>query len=242
MLNALFPSLFEKTFFIVGCQLMITSLTTYLTFLLFKKADPEIETEDLTNLQVMKHCNPNYRWLFTPGFIIFLLLADTAVFLVLLFWGADQSLTISFPLFSVWSITTGIELELVLLSYDHGLGRKVAALTGCIVFFALLIGAYSKIDFGFLEIPLFIALCFLLILSIAQILVGMSTIKQRVIAFFGVIIFSLYLVFDFFQIAQKEKIDPHGSWPEAMHVSIKIYLDIINLFLQLLKAMGKSHH
>lgn len=242
MVSDIFATLFDKTFFIVGCQLLITSLATHFTFILLKNADPEIETEGLTNLQIMRHCSPNYRWLFTPAFITLLLIANTAAFLILLFWGDSQPLTISFPIFSVWSILTGIALELVLLNYSHGLGRKVAALTGCIVFFAFLIGVYSKVDFGFLQIPLFICLCILLVLSVYQLLAGMSTVKQRIIAILGVVIFSLYLVLDFFQISQREKIDPHGSWPEAMHISIKIYLDIINLFLQLLKAMGKGHH
>ena len=83
-------------------------------------------------------------------------------------------------LFSVWSILTGIQLEYVLLNVEEDLGRKVLALTAVIVLATALIGIYSHVDFGFLQIPLFIALCILLLFTLFNLFASMDGVKQRI--------------------------------------------------------------
>ena len=239
-MDHLLPTLFSKTFFIVGSQLFITWLTTHVLFCFFERGPEPDGVRIKSNLHGMRKGNPDCSWLFSPVFIIGLLVVDFAVFLLLLFWGAKQSLAISFSLFSFWSFLTGIELEYSLINIDHGLGRRVLALTATIVFATALIGIYSHVNFGFLQIPLFIALGLLILGNIAAIVWGMDNTKQRLMACFGVVIFTLYLVLDFQGLSQKNASGSDG-WPDAMQISIKIYLDIINLFLQLLKAMSKHH-
>jgi hypothetical protein len=75
------------------------------------------------------------------------------IIFVLLFWGIDQPLGVSFSIFSAWSILTGIELEDALLNMEEGLGRKILDLTSIIVLAAALVGIYSLIAFGFLQLP-----------------------------------------------------------------------------------------
>jgi len=243
-MDGLFPTLFSKTFFIVGTQLTITWLATHFVFCLFNRGGEVDGTEITSNLHGMRKSNPGCAFLFSPSFIGGLLLSDIAIFLTLLFWGVHQILAISFTLFSIWSIITGVELEYTLINVDHGLGRRVLALTATIVFATALIGIYSHVNFGYLQIPLFIALCLLLLGNVIRIVWGMDSTKQRLMSICGVIIFTLYLVFDFNALAQKNASESSGwsdGWSEAMQISIKIYLDIINLFLQLLQAMSKHH-
>jgi FtsH-binding integral membrane protein len=250
-LDAVFPTLFSKTFFIVSAQLFITWLTTHIAFEIFKRIDTKFETANpYVNLQqpedvfvrMAEDTNPRYRWVFSWPFFLFIVFANMAVFLVLLFWGIDQTLSISFALFSAWSVLMGIELEYVLLNVEEGLGRKVLALTATVVLAAALIGIYSHVDFGFLQLPLFIALNVLLLFSVYQMFRSMSEVKQRILAGFGVGVFTLYLVVDFGLLKQKQNIENSNTWPDAMNLAMKIYLDIINLFLQLLKLLSKSHH
>ena len=191
--------------------------------------------------QLVQDTAPRYSWVFSSFFFYSILLFSSGLFLLLLFWGIDQSLGVSFSLFSAWSILTGIQLEYVLLNIEEGLGRKVLALTSIIVLATALIGIYSHVDFGFLQLPLFIALLILLLFSLFNLFVSMDGVKQRVLSGFGVAIFTLYLVFDFNSLLKKENIG-EDTWPDAMHLAIKIYLDIINLFLQLLKLLSKHHH
>lgn len=189
---------------------------------------------------LVEDTDPRYLWVFSSFFFYSILLFSSGLFLLLLFWGIDQRLGVSFSLFSAWSILTGIELEYVLLNVEEGLGRKVLALTSIIVLATALIGIYSHVDFGFLQLPLFIALSILLLFSLFNLFVSMDGLKQRASAGFGVAIFTLYLVFDFNSLLKKQNIGD-DTWPDAMRLAIKIYLDIINLFLQLLKLLSRHH-
>jgi hypothetical protein len=91
---------------------------------------------------------------FFPAFAFdSILIFGSGLFLVLLFWGIDQPLGVSFSIFSAWSILTGIELEDALLNIEEGLGRKILDLTSIIVLAAALVGIYSLIAFGFLQLP-----------------------------------------------------------------------------------------
>jgi FtsH-binding integral membrane protein len=248
--NNLFPTLFSKTFFIVSAQLFITWLTTHFVFLFFKRIDPKLEKvnpytdkpgdEDIFT-HVAEDTDPRYRWIFSSWFFYLILIFSSGLFLVLLFWGIDQPLGVSFSLFSAWSFLTGIELEYVLLNVEEGLGRKVLALTSIIVLATAAIGIYSHADFGFLQLPLFIALSIFLLFSLFNLFASMDGAKQRIMSGFGVIIFTLYLVFDFNSLLKKENAG-ENSWPDAMRLAIKIYLDIINLILQLLRLLGRHHH
>ncbi|HTS12992.1 MAG TPA: Bax inhibitor-1 family protein [Candidatus Limnocylindrales bacterium] len=248
--NGLFPTLFSKTLFIVSAQLFITWLTTHFIFLLFKRVDPKLENAnpyadipDGENIldRVAEDTAPDYRWIFSSGFFYSILALAFGLFLLLLFWGIDKPLGISFPLFSAWSFLTGIELEYVLLNVEEGLGRKVLILTSIIVLATALLGMYSHVDFGFLQLPLFIALSILLLFSIFNLFASMDGVKQRILSGFGVAVFTLYLVFDFNSLLKKENVGAN-TWPDAMHLAIKIYLDIINLILQLLRLLGRHHH
>ena len=57
-------------------------------------------------------------------------------------------------------------------------------------------------------------------------------------AFFGVVIFTGYLLFDFNRLAQLKAQETSNTWPVAMNLAISIYLDIINLFLDLLDLLS----
>lgn len=246
----LFPTLFSKTFFIVSAQLFITWLTTHLVFLFFTRIDPKLEKanpytdkpqDESIFARMAEDTAPSYRWVFSSWFFYLILILSTAVFLVLLFWGIGQPLSVSFPLFSAWSFLTGIQLEYVLVNIEEGLGRKVLALTSIIVLATAFVGIYSRVDWGFLQLPLFIALSILFLISLFNLFVSMDGVKQRVLSGFGVVIFTLYLVFDFNSLLKKENAG-ENTWPDAMHLAIKIYLDIINLILQLIRLLGRRHH
>lgn len=209
-------------------------------FSFLKRKDPQLEGQPISALEELKRSNPD---LFAKLAQLFManLIGSIIVFLILLFWGINQSLAVSLSLFSVWSIMTGFQLEYVLLRVDHGVGRKVLALTASIVLGAALIGIYSHIDFNFLQIPLFIGLIGLLIFNTVSLFRSMTSTAQRLAAVFGVALFTLYLIFDFDALSQKDA-SGTNTWTAAMQMAIKIYLDIINLILQLITLLGHSHH
>ena len=57
-------------------------------------------------------------------------------------------------------------------------------------------------------------------------------------AFFGVVVFTGYLLYDFNRLEKLNENVGANTWPVAMDLSINIYLDIINLFLDLLDLLS----
>jgi FtsH-binding integral membrane protein len=163
---------------------------------------------------------------------------DIAVFLVLLFFGVSN-LSLSIPLFTFWSVLTGIKLTLCLISVDENLGGEVLALTALITSAAGLMGAKSGVDFSFLGRGLFLSLLLLIGLGLIRIFFSIPRWIQRIWAFFGVAVFTGYLLYDFNRLSQLSEHVGANTWPAAIRISIGIYLDIINLFLYLLDLLSK---
>lgn len=109
--------------------------------------------------------------------------------------------------------------------------------TALAVFATASIVYVSDIDFSFMWMFLFIALIILIIMWLLNIFIFKSRIFSLVKAYFWVIIFTWYLIYDFNTL---EKMAWDESWATAINLSINIYLDIINLFLYLLEIMWDS--
>lgn len=221
-MDFLFPTLFSKTFFVLGCQLLITFLTARAVTVFGMHLIDSLTTESKLPLQLS---------------IVLVVILNVVAFIKLLSWGIHQPLHISFWVFSIWSILTGIILEYFLLHVEEGIGSKILALTGVITLGAALIGIYTHIDFGFLQLPLFIALIIIMLGGLAFITTSMNSVPHRVLAGFSSLVFSLYLLVDFHWLSARKAIGLN-SWDEAMNCAINIYLDIINLFINLLALLG----
>ncbi|MDP2898997.1 MAG: Bax inhibitor-1 family protein [bacterium] len=233
----MFETLLSKTFAILSLQFLITWATTVYTIRWFRElyrqgklgiTATKSETGQLDlhlDFAVIKPC----FWL--------LLTIDIIVFLFLLFVGTNN-LSIGLPLFTVWSVLTGIALALSLLSVDENLGGKVLAITSCITAGAAVIGMYSGMNSAFLGPILFWALLILIIGNIVRLIISIPRAGQRVMAFFGCTIFIGYLLFDFNRLSEAAKDETYNTWPVAMDFAIEVYLDVINLFLELLDLLS----
>lgn len=111
------------------------------------------------------------------------------------------------------------------------LGVAIAVLsTGSIVLL-------TDIDFSFLNGTLLICLIVLIVMSLINALFIRSPYLALLRAYFGALIFTLFLLVDFYFL-QKNAGDE--SWSTAIYISVNIYLDIINLFLELLAILSES--
>jgi modulator of FtsH protease len=133
-------------------------------------------------------------------------------------------------LFSLFSFFWGIMLST--LSLDPNLIRM--ALTGTMSIFGLMIfigvllilfGVYLNYQFAF---GLFIALLFLIISQIIMLFTGTSSLLIKAFSAIGLVIFSLYIIYDTNTILQRNY---SGDFITA---SMDYYLDILNIFLDLI--------
>tara|TARA_B100001113_G_scaffold226792_1_gene186170 strand:+ start:226 stop:1077 length:852 start_codon:yes stop_codon:yes gene_type:complete len=107
------------------------------------------------------------------------------------------------------------------------------------VFLAAGINYVSDVDFGFLGGILFIALSALVVMGVLNLFIYRSNALRLLSAYCGVIIFSLYLLYDF-NILEKRIAAGDESWGTAVRIAVRLYLDIINLFLDLLQILAEG--
>ncbi|MGL5830572.1 MAG: Bax inhibitor-1 family protein, partial [Candidatus Altimarinota bacterium] len=96
----------------------------------------------------------------------------------------------------------------------------------------------TAINFSFLGGFLFIALLILIVMSVLNLLFFRSKIFSLVKSYIAVIIFTLYLLYDFDRL---EKYAASDSWAAAIDIAVNIYLDIVNLFINLLAILSESN-
>ena len=107
------------------------------------------------------------------------------------------------------------------------------------VFASAALVSVSDIDFSFLGMFLFIALLLLIAVSLLNIFFFKSSKISLIKAYFGVLIFTLYLIFDF-QRLESLMAKGETSWSAAIDIAVNLYLDIINLFLDLLYILAEG--
>lgn len=119
----------------------------------------------------------------------------------------------------------------------HNIVFQALLATAMAVFATSGIVFFTNIDFSFLQGFLFIALIILILMGIGNAIFFKSRIFSIVKAYFGVMIFTLYLLYDFNQL---EKMANDETWGAAVNIAVSIYLDIINLFLYILEILSDS--
>ena len=98
---------------------------------------------------------------------------------------------------------------------------------------------FTDNDFGFLGPILLICLIALVIMEFLNVFFFKSRRRRLIQAYFGVVLFTLYLIYDFNRL---EKAIARGddSWSTAIDIAVNIYLDLINLFIDLLEILASS--
>ena len=143
------------------------------------------------------------------------------------------------PLMTAASLLFAPILAWILILMDENDGIRIMWLTLSITLISGIIGTTSGLDFSFLQGRLFIGLFGLLVFRIYQLLNGFSETKTRMMAIFGCVLFTLYLLYDFNRLSRLNEIAEANNWDVAFHMAYALYLDIINLLLELLEAMGQ---
>ena len=97
----------------------------------------------------------------------------------------------------------------------------------------------SSVDFSIMGGFLFTALLILIIMGLLNHFIFKSRKFSLVKAYFGVLIFTGYLLYDF-DMLKKQMNAGDDSWSTAIQIAVNLYLDIINLFLDILYILAES--
>ena len=132
---------------------------------------------------------------------------------------------------------SGVDHASFVQEWNNIVGLAIYTTAG-ITIAAVLTVFFTGIDFSFLELGLFIALLGLIVVGLLNMFFFKSPLVRLISAYVGAVVFSLYLLYDFNRLKEAAG---DTSWQTAVQIAISIYLDIINLFLDLLQIFADSN-
>lgn len=176
--------------------------------------------------------DPKNTGLFWGLFIFQILLIITLALVPMPSW-------LKFILFSIFSASWGFMLSILKQIYDPKLIQTAILGTMSIfgvmfLFGAVLIMFGVKLGLQFAAF-LFYALLLLIFVHIVTIFSGSTSAFMKGITIFSLILFSIYIIYDTNNILQREY---SGDFITA---SMDYYLDIINVFLDLIRLFGNNN-
>jgi FtsH-binding integral membrane protein len=131
----------------------------------------------------------------------------------------------------------GLSFATIFVIYN--MGSIVSAFMGGAILFAVMsgYGYFTKKDLSGLGSLLFIGLIAIIIASIVNIFIG-STVMQMVISAIAILIFLGLTAYDTQQIREEVSMENDGI--AEIRGALTLYLDFINLFLNLLQLFGEK--
>lgn len=232
----MFETLLSKTLFILSISLVFCFLGALGVVKYFRHAYKKgasyvtAKTNELGQVDLIVKPDLLVK-IFWPALIV-----NIITFVILMF--CREIIPLNFCIMSLFTFTSGITTGIVLLEIDENIGIKVTAITAITTLLASLVGMYSGIDFSFLGRLLFFALLGLIVVSIIRLFVSIKAFHRKVIAAIGILIFIGYLLYDFNNLDKAKNIAKLNNWNTALDYSVNIYLDIINLFFQILDLLS----
>uniref|UniRef100_A0A7S2MGN5 Transmembrane BAX inhibitor motif-containing protein 4 n=1 Tax=Helicotheca tamesis TaxID=374047 RepID=A0A7S2MGN5_9STRA len=143
---------------------------------------------------------------------------------------------INFLLLGVFTLAMSYSVGMITAMYDaagySGTIIEAVFITATVFLVLTIFTLQSKWDFSFLGAGLGMGLWILLLWSILGIIFGFQT--GYVYALAGSVLFSGYIIFDTYMLAERH--DPQ----DYVVAAIELYLDIVNLFLFILRLLSES--
>jgi len=159
---------------------------------------------------------------------------STFIFLGLLFW-KRHSHPLNMYLLAGFTLTEAYTVGTVVTFYDQVVVLQALIITLGIFFGLTLYTFQSKRDFSGLGPFLYVSLWALILTGLVQLFIPFSRGMDLAIALISALIFSGYIVYDTYMIINR--LSPE----EYIAASVELYLDVLNLFLSVLRALGDAH-
>ena len=164
--------------------------------------------------------------------------------LVLVIWLSARiskmSATSAKIMFIVYSFVSGLTFSSIFVVYDISSIIFVFLATAIIMLIFALLGYFTKLDLTKLGTYLFMAIIGLLIMMIINLFVGSESFSLG-IAIVSIIIFVGFIAFDVQKIKRMVEMEALPEDNIAIYGALQLYLDFINIFIDLLKIFGRDN-
>lgn len=140
-------------------------------------------------------------------------------------------------MFLLYSVVTGLTFASVFVVYDITSIIYVFLATALIMLVFAALGYFTKLDLTKLSTFLFMAIIGILIMSIINMFIGNEQLSLG-ICIISVLVFIVYIAFDVQKVKQlyEQNVLPEDNL--AIYGALQLYLDFINIFLDLLRIFG----
>ena len=177
-----------------------------------------------------------------PSILIILLVAEVAVVLFMSAGIQKRTVGTTRVLFTVYSILNGVVFSVYFVVYDVANLIAIFGLTALFFGAFAIYGRYTKADLSRLRPLLVGGLIFLMIAALLSFFIGMSA-MERTICLVGIVVFLGFTAYD----TQKIRANYQYFYGDAamlqkasIYSALQLYLDFINLFLYLLRFLGRN--
>ena len=211
---------------------------------LYKDNDPPLFKEVKDQDEVIKLLKKGYShytkgsWKFVTLFFFNAIALWGTLILVNFF---SSNIWIGMTIFTLCSASFGPLLAVIMLQMDENDGFTALKIVLIVTLLTGFIGYgdfYSFSQNSIFGATLSLSLFGLLIFHFVRFYKDFSRNTVKAAAIFGSILFSLFLLYDFNYIKMQEGALGSNDWGTAMRMAFILYLDIINLLLEILEAMG----
>lgn len=217
----MFQTLLLKTCLILAASLFTAYIGSRLSAGIFQRA---VQTGDISKIKTT-------MWT--------ALIVNIIAFLLLLFF--KTNLLLSFAFMFAFTLSSGFTLGIYTLSNPEVV-QKATLITALTTVVTGAIASYPGIDFSWLGKILFFALLAVIVISVIGLFVKMKNSVNRLISAASVLIFTGYLLYDFNQLAKLKTVAAANKWGTALDFAVNIYLDIVNLLINLINLMSSSNN
>ncbi|KXS15770.1 UPF0005-domain-containing protein [Gonapodya prolifera JEL478] len=138
----------------------------------------------------------------------------------------------NFVVLSIFTVCEAFSIGTAVSLYDSRVVLQAVIITFALFVLLTIFTIQSKFDFSGLGPFLFIALFALIIAGFVQLFLPFNRVTDLVIAVIGALVFCGYTVFDTYMIVNR------ASPEDYIIAAVELYLDILNLFLYILKILS----
>ena len=177
-----------------------------------------------------------------PQIAMILLIAELAVVFIFSARVHKNSVGVSRVLFVIYSVLNGVVFSVIFVVFEVTSLIAIFGLTALFFGGFALYGRFTKTDLSRLRPLLIGGLIFLLVAGVLSLFIDMSGL-ERLICTIGIVVFLCLTAYD----NQKIKANYQFFYQDAVmlqkasiYSALQLYLDFINLFLYLLRFMGRS--
>lgn len=176
----------------------------------------------------------NYPWLYYGAMFLELALVFMAT------GAARKNTPFALPIFLSYSALNGFTLSFILLAYTQATVFQALVSSAIVFLIMALLGRTVKKDLSGMRKAMMAALIGIMVASLVNIFLA-SSFMSYLVSLVSVLVFSGLIAYDN-QLIKRVYFQQQGQVTDgwAISMALSLYLDFINLFLSLLRIMGRN--